>query len=155
MRLKVLSSGEWSPWSLMAWGESEVPPFWVSRPEDMAEEVALQTSKPARSSALDMALMAAAADFPVPLCSTVTTEVTTLGDTQMRSGPHASSRASLIVDTHDGQCRLPMRNDVMMWPEGPEATVPYCEAGLPPTECLGRRGWLDMTDEMGRVERDV
>jgi hypothetical protein len=114
----------------------------------MAEEVALHTSKPARSSALDMALMVTAAAFPASLCSTVTTDVTMLGDTQMRSDPHASSRVSLIVDTHDGQCRLPMRKDVMMWPEGPEATVPYRDPGLPAVACLGRRGWLDMTAEM-------
>ena len=45
-------------------------------------------------------------------CSIVTTEVTTLGETHLTSGPQDSWRACFIVETQERQWRLASRNEV-------------------------------------------
>ena len=73
-------------------------------------EVIPTMMKPASSKAL---AMAETEDREIFLCSTVTTDVTTLGDTHRAPSPHVSRMTDFMVDTHDGQCRLESRYDVV------------------------------------------
>ena len=67
-------------------------------------------SKPESSMALAMEDTELTGVF---LCSIVTTEVTTLGDTQIALSPHVSCMTALIDNTHDGQCKFDSKYEVM------------------------------------------
>jgi hypothetical protein len=101
-------------------------------------DVILSISKPASASALAMAETELRG---VSLCSIVTTDVTTFGDTQTTSSPHVSRITSLMVETHDGQCRFETRYEVVaLWRACGGVLPAACRRGRPaPKRVSGQR----------------
>lgn len=98
-------------------GESSLPAATEAAVVDT-----LEISKPASPSDRAMRAIKSVTPEGAYVCCTVTTDVTILGDTQRISAPQALRTASLMAETHDGQCRLAMRKEVVMTRESEDGS---------------------------------